>query len=109
MFLDKVKSWGWVKTLGIVLGAVLLALAAGKAASKHKSAARKEQLGTDLLNSGISAKIAKGKKMVEAANVDKDKAVAAKQKMEAQLEALGDKNEDLADVANRFNKRSVRQ
>ena len=100
------KQWG--KTLGLVLGAIVLALAAGRAASLKSSARRKEDAATHKLNSGISKELAAGKKLTESANKDKDKAVIAHAKMQAQLEKLGEANEDLDTIADRFNSRRVR-
>jgi len=104
-----VKSLGWIRTLGLVLGAILLALAASKVANKKSSAKRKESKAEDLLNSGISSKLQKGKKLIKAAQKDKDQAVAAHERMESQLEKLGEANEDLDSLADRFNSRRVRE
>ncbi len=103
------KSFGWVKTLGLVLGAVLLAMAAGQAASKMKSARKKEATAQDKLSSGVSSEIHKGKVLVDSANKDKDKAVAARERMEAQLEKLGEASEDMDSIADRFNSRRLRK
>jgi len=99
------KSQRWIVTLGIVLSAILLALAGAKAAKKHASGVKKEQLATDLMNSGISTKIHKGRKLLESANKDKDAGVAALEKMEDHLNNMGDANEDIDALADRFNSR----
>ncbi len=103
------KSLGWVKTLGIVLGAILLAMAAGQAANRKASARKKEEKAQDKLNSGISSEIHKGKMLVDSANKDKDKAVAARVKMVQQLEKLGEANEDMDSIADSFNSRRLRR
>jgi len=103
------KSLRWVKTAGIVIAAILLALAGQRAIAKKASARKKEDVGTHMMNSGISKKILAGKKMVEAANKDKDKAIEAEKVLEAQLEKMGQGNESIADIADRFNKRKLRR
>ena len=99
----------WMKTAGLVLAAILLALAGAKAVKKKNSANKKEQLATDLINSGVSSKIYKGRKLLESANKDKDAGIAANEVMEAQLEKLGEANENIDDVANRFNSKRLRK
>jgi hypothetical protein len=102
------KKQRWIVTLGMVLSAILMALAGAKAVRKKASAAKKEQKATDLLNSGISTNIYKGKKLLESANKDKDAGVAADERMEAQLEKLGEANEDIDALADRFNSKRLR-
>ncbi len=103
------KSLRWVKTAGVVLAAILLALAGQRVLKKRASAQKKEDIGTNMMNSGISKHILAGKKMIEAADKDKDKAIAAEAVMEAQLEKMGKGNESIADIADRFNKRKLRK
>ena len=103
------KSLRWVKTAGLVLAAILLALAGQRVLKRRQSAQKKEDIGTNMMNSGISKNILAGKKMVDAADKDKDKAIAAEKVMEVQLEKMGGSNESIADVADRFNKRKLRK
>lgn len=103
------KSLRWVKTAGIVLAAILLALAGQRVLKKKASGKRKEEVGTNMMNSGISKEILAGRKMLDAADKDKDKAIAAEAVMEAQLEKMGKGNESIADIADRFNKRKLRK
>lgn len=77
-------------------------LAGRKATKMHARAEAKEDTATTLLNSGISKEIARGKKMVDAANRDKDKAVIANLKMQERLEMLGEADESIDDIADRF-------
>ena len=91
-----------------VFAAIVLVLLGAKAQSKRKAAKRKQQRAEDMLNSGISSNIEKGKQLMEAANLDKDRAVAAHAKMEAQLDKLGDRNEELDVIADRFNSKRLR-
>ena len=99
----------WLTTAGMILTAVLLALAGAKAAKKKSSANKKEQLANDLMNSGISKEIAKGKKLLESANNDKDAGAAADAKVKAQLEKLSEANADIDSIADRFNSKRVRK
>lgn len=103
------KGLRWVKTAGIVLAAILLGLAAQRAVKKKVSAQKKEDVGTNMMNSGISKEILAGKKMIEAADKDKDKALKAEEVLEAQLEKMSKGNESIADIADRFNKRKLRK
>lgn len=103
------KNLRWIRTAGIVLSAILLALAGQRVLKKKASARKKEDIGTNMMNSGISKDILAGRKMIEAADKDKDKAIAAEKVMEAQLEKIGKGNESIADIADRFNKRKLRR
>jgi hypothetical protein len=105
----RIKAAGWVVTLGAVLSAIVLGLAAAKSVNKQSSAKRKEAQAVGKMNSGISSEIHKGKRLLEAANKDKDAAVAADVKMENQLEKMGAANESLDAIAHRFNSRRLRK
>ncbi len=107
--MDWLKNLRWLKTAGLVLAAILMALAGAKAVKKKASAAKKEDKAVELMNSSISSDIQKGKKMTESANKDKDKAAEAEKRMEAQLESMSNANEDIATIADRFNKRKLRK
>ncbi len=85
-----------------------MVLAGRKATKMHARAAAKDEVATNLLNSGISRKLVSGKKWVESANKDKDKAVIANLKMKARLEKLGETDESIDDIADRFKSRRLR-
>ena len=106
---DKIKSMGWVVALAAVASAVVLGLAAAKSVNRQATSKRKETRAIDMMNSGIGREIHKGKKLLEAANKDKDAAVAADVQMENQLEKMGAANESLDAIAHRFNSRRLRQ
>lgn len=106
---SRLSKIGWIKTLGLIASAVLLAIMAGRAASKTAAAKSKDDRAEQLLNSGISKEIHKGKMLVDSANTDKDKAVAARKRMEVQLEKLGEANEDMDSIADGFNSRRLRK
>ncbi len=106
---DRIKSAGWVVALGAILSAIVLGLAAAKSVNKQSNAKRKEAKAIDKMNSGISSEIHKGKQLLEAANRDKDAAIAADVAMENQLEKMGAANESLDAIAHRFNSRRLRK
>ena len=105
---QKLKALGWVITLGMVLTAVLFALAGARSVKRSNSAKRKEENAIVLQNSGIVKQIAQGNKLLKAAAKDKEIAARAKVTMKQQLEKLGDANEDIDDIAARHNARRVR-
>ncbi len=106
---DRIKSFGWVTVLASIATAVVLGFAAAKSVNKKASGKRKEARAVDMMNSGISREIHNGKKMMEAANRDKDAALAADVRMESQLEKMGAANESLDAIADRFNSRRLRE
>jgi len=99
----------WLATIGAVIGAILLGLAVAKASNKRAAADRKDQTATDLMNTGISKQIAKGKRLRESANKDKDAAIAADKLSEERLEQMAANNESLDAIADRFNSRRLRK
>ena len=105
----RIKSLGWVVALGAILSAVVLGLASAKSVNRKASSKRKETRAVEMMNSGIGREIHKGKKMLEAANKDKDAAIAADVQMENQLEKMGAANESLDAIADRFNSRRLRK
>lgn len=105
----KIKAMGWVVSLAAVASAIVLGLAAAKSVNKKNSSKRKEARAVDMMNSGIGREIHNGKKLLEAANKDKDAAIAADVKMENQLEKMGAANESLDAIADRFNSRRLRK
>lgn len=102
----KTRVWGVLAAVG---SAVLLALAASRAQQKRQSAKRLEDKAQGMLNSNISKEIKEAKKLVEKAHKEKDKATEARAKAEKQLEKLGEANEDLDAIADRFNSRRLRK
>jgi len=105
----KIKAMGWVTALASVATAIVLGLAAAKSVNKKNSAKRKETRAVDMMNSGIGRQIHNGKKLLEAANKDKDAAIRADVTMENQLEKMGAANESLDAIADRFNSRRLRK
>ncbi len=102
------KSLGWVAAGGIVLGAVLLAMKALKSGREDRRADKAEAVAVDLLNSGIGKKVRKGRKLMEKSEVHKNRAIAAREGMEIDLEKLGEANADMDAIAHRFNSKRMR-
>lgn len=105
----KLKAMGWVTVLASVATAVVLGFAAARSVNKTNSGRRKEARAIDMMNSGIGREIHNGKKLLEAANKDKDAAIRADVQMENQLEKMGAANESLDAIADRFNSRRLRK
>ena len=103
------KGQQWFVTLGLVLGAILLALAGARSVKQNNRAQKNEDAAVDLMNSGIASDIAKAEKMSKKAEKNKVAAAKAKLSIHAQLEKLGEANEDIDDIAARFNSRRVRR
>lgn len=99
----------FLKTLGAIFSAIALVLLGMKAAKKKAQARRKENAVPDMLNSGVTAKVEAAKEMLESAQKDKEEAVEIKRRMNERLEKIGGANEELADVAHRFNAHRVRR
>lgn len=95
-------------TLGMVISGILLALAGAKAGKKRRRATKNEELGIQLQNAATSGEIQKGKKLIDAANKDKDDAIKADEAVALQLENLGKANESLDAIATRFNSKRLR-
>jgi len=108
-FLAWLKSQSWMITLGLILGAIALALAGAKSIKRKSSAARKETKATDLMNRAIGTDLKRADKLVKSAAKDKQKAADAKVKMQEKLESLGEANNDLDSIISDFNSRRVRR
>ena len=102
------KKQRWVVTLGMILSAVLLALAGAKSAKKRGRAEKQERLAEDLMQTGIDIDLTEAKRQTEKAEKNKQAAAKAKAKMEQRLEELGNANEDIDALADRFNSRRLR-
>ena len=102
------KSLPWIVTLGAI-GAAILFVMNGRKASKLLARAKTAEDQADILiNSNISKQIDKGHKLTEKANVHKDNALKAKERMHDRLEQLGNADENISTVASRFNSGRVR-
>jgi len=98
------KYW---KLIGAIVTAILIAITGYRIQELKKSAGQQRDKAVNDLNSGISSKIAKGKKLTESANKKIDKGILLSTKLKEQMEELA-KNEDIEAVANDFNSRRVR-
>ena len=105
--MNLIKSW--IHFLGLAVSALFMAFAATRATSSMRRARQMEQKAEGLLHSDVSRNIAKGKRLTEKANQAKDKAIEARMRVEGQLDKLGEKDEELDAIADRFNSRRVRK
>jgi len=102
-------SWPSLKTLGAILAAIALVLLGARAAKKKGNARKKEAREQQYLADGSSKSLQKAKKLKESAQKDIDASVAAHDEMAKKLEALGEGNEDLDELMDRFNSDRVRR
>lgn len=107
--LNWLKSQKWVVTGGLILGAIVLALAGAKSIKRTSSASRKEAKAVDLMNRAIGTDLKRAGKLVKSAAKDKQKAAQAKVTMQEKLEKLGEANNDLDSIISDFNSSRVRR
>jgi hypothetical protein len=105
---DKIKSLGWIATAGIVLTAILMALGGAKAGRLQRRVTETENQLTTLAHDRTKKGIEKAAKLQKTVEKHKEKAAVTRQRTEARLKELGEKDETLADIADRFNKRKLR-
>lgn len=108
------KAWAWVKSLswvaiaGAIVTAVLMVLGGAKITRQQRRADNAERKITAIAHDKTKKGIEKAAKLQKQKDKHLDKAAATRQRTEARLEELGDKDETLADIADRFNKRKLR-
>lgn len=100
------KLWRFFTRLAVAAVVLLLGV---KILHKQKSAESKGRRAADLLTESTSRNIHKAKKLTEAANKDKDTAIAAHDEMQRRLKEMGASDEDLDRIAARFNAKRVRR
>ena len=108
-------SWTKFKALPFVRVAVLIllgiggALLAAEASRKVASAKKKDERVVDMKNSMISGELIEAEKLADSADQDKKDAQAIREKMKVNLEKMGQANENIDDIAHRFNSRRMRK
>jgi hypothetical protein len=108
------KFWTWLKSLslvaiaGAVVTAILMVLGGAKAGRQQRRADHAEKKVEMLAHDKTKESIQLAAKLQKEAVTQKEKAAASRQRTEARLEELGAKDETLADIADRFNKRQLR-
>jgi len=102
-----IKSFGWVVVAGSILTAVLMVLGGAKAGRQQRRADRSEKRAEELLFNQTKASIGEAAALQAEAMDHKRKAAATRQLMETRLERLGE-DDEIADIAERFNARRVR-
>lgn len=99
----------WLITAGACLSAVLLVLAGARAGRQQRRADKAEKQVESLHHDRTKAGIEKAAKLQKTAAVNKERAAATRQRMESQLEKIGETNPELDAIADRFNSRRLRK
>jgi hypothetical protein len=108
-----VKLWTWFKSLswiaiaGAILTAVLMVMGGAKAGRQQRRADRAESKIESMAHDKTKKGIEKAAKLQKQKDSHLEKAAATRQRMEAQLEKLSE-DDEMADIADRFNKRKLR-
>ncbi len=106
---DKFKALPGIRVIGLILLAIAVAALAAKASRKTASAARKSEKVIDLKNSMISGELVEAEALADSANKDKDDALEIKRRMNNNLVKMGQANENMDDIARRFNGKRLRK
>lgn len=102
------KSLSWIALAGVIGTAIMFAFNASKATRLTKRARAAEDRAENIIQDNTWKSLSKAEKLRKGVTLDKRKALTAKLEAERQLENIGGKDETLADIANRFNGRRVR-
>ena len=107
------KIWTWIKSLswlviaGAILSAVLMVLGGAKAGRLQRRADRAENKIETLAHDKTKKGIEKAAKLQKQKDTHLEKAAATRQRMKEQLEKISE-DDEMADIADRFNKRKLR-
>lgn len=102
------KSLSWIAVAGAIGTAILLVLGGAKSTRLKKRADHAEKVAEIIIQDNTKKSIEKAAKLQEQATRDKAKAATITEAAEKRLEELGAKDETMADIADRFNKRKLR-
>ena len=105
----KFKALPGIRVVGLVILGILMALLAAKASRKVASAKKKDARVEDMKNSQISGELVAAEELVDSANEDKDAAIELKRRMNNNLVEMGQANENMDDIAKRFNGKRLRK
>jgi hypothetical protein len=103
-----IKSLSWIAIAGAIVTAILMVLGGAKVGRQDRRADRAERQVEAMAHDKTKKGIEKAAKLQKAVVKHKEKAAATRQRTEARLKELGEKDETLADIADRFNKRKLR-
>ena len=106
---DKFKALPGIRVAGLIILGILVALLAAKASRKVASAKKKDDRFEDLKNSMISGELVEAGKLADSANEDKDAAIEIKRQLNNNLVKMGQANENMDDIAKRFNGKRLRK
>lgn len=102
-----IKSLGWIAIVGAIGTAVLMVLNSAQAGRLQRRADNAEKQVEALAHDRTKAGIKKAAKLQKQKDKHLDNAAAARQRTEAQLEKISE-DDEMADIADRFNKRKLR-
>ncbi len=103
-----IKSLSWIAITGAILTAILMVLGGAKAGRQQRRADRAEKQFEALLFNQTKENIDKAATLQIEVDLHKKSAAATRLRMEARLEKLGE-DDEIADIAERFNNRRVRK
>ncbi len=99
------KGLSWVAILGAIGTAALMIYQSMRASNLEARADQNKKVREVMLQDKTKENIQAAAKLQEGVDKDIDKADDLKEKSRERLEALGDKDATMADIADRFNKR----
>jgi hypothetical protein len=105
----KFKALPFVRVVVLVLIAISTAWLAAAASRKFEAGRRKDERVIDMKNSQISGELAAAEKLADSADQDKKDGVAIRKRMKENIEKMGQANENMDTVADRFNSKRLRK
>jgi uncharacterized membrane protein YcjF (UPF0283 family) len=102
------KSLSWIVIVGAIITAILMVLGGAKAGRLQRRADHAEKQIEALAHDQTKQGIKKAAKFQKQKDKHKENAAATRLRTEARLEKLGE-DDELADIAERFNNRRVRK
>ena len=109
MMWAKFKALPGIRVVGLVILGILVALLAAKASRKVANAKKKDERVIDMKNSQASGALVAAEKLTDSADKDKDDAIEIKRRLNNNLVKMGQANENMDDIAKRFNGKRLRK
>jgi len=103
-----IKSLSWVAIAGAIVTAILMVLGGAKATRAQRRADKAEKKIESIAHDRTKKGIEQAAKLQKQKEAHLETAAATRQRTEARLKELGEKDETMADIADRFNKRKLR-
>lgn len=99
-----IKSLGWIAIAGAIITAVLMVLGSAKAGRSQRRADRAEKQVEALANDRTKLGIERAAKLQKQKDKHLENAAATRLRTQARLEKISE-DDEMADIADRFNKR----